>query len=84
MQTFNFENELCKVKIPVPLTELMKNPCYKNLVLKMLGVHANQMPLDTVNIQEEHPKIFIGFALADKTKNYSNSSPTFLYNPNCP
>ena len=77
MQTFNFENELCKIKILVPFTELMKNPCYRNLVLNMIGSTANQIPSDTVNLQEEHPKIFIGSALADKTESDSNSSPPF-------
>ena len=77
MQTFNFENELCKIKIPVPFTELMKNPCYRNPVLKMIDSTANQIPSDTVNLQEEHPKIFIGFALANKNESDSNSSPPF-------
>ena len=44
VQTFNFENELCKIKILVPFTELMKNPCYINLVLKMIDSTANQYP----------------------------------------
>ena len=30
MQNFNFENELFKIKIPMPFIELIKNPCYKN------------------------------------------------------
>ena len=51
VQTFNFENELCKIKIQVPLTELMKNPCYRNPVLKMINSHANKMPSNTVNLQ---------------------------------
>ena len=29
VQNFNLENKLGKLKIPVPLTELMKNPLYK-------------------------------------------------------
>ena len=37
VQTFNFENELHKVKIPVPLTELMKNLFYRNPALKMIS-----------------------------------------------
>ena len=68
MQNFNFENELCKVKIPMPFTELIKNPCYKNLVLKMMGLAVSQVPSNTVNLQEENPKIFIGSTLAEKLK----------------
>ena len=77
-QTFNFENELCKIKILVPFTELMKNPCYRNTVLKMLGSHASQIPSDTMNLQENYPSIIIGSALANKTENDSNSSHIFI------
>ena len=77
VQNFNFENELCKIKILVPFTELMKNHCYRNPFLKMIGSIAIQIPSDTVNLQEEHPKIFIGSTLADKTKNDSHSSLPF-------
>jgi hypothetical protein len=28
-RTFSFENELNKIKIPIPLVELAKNPCYR-------------------------------------------------------
>ena len=55
----------------------MKNQCYRNPVLKMIGVTTNQIPSYTVNLQEEHPKIFIGSALADKTESDSNSYPPF-------
>ena len=43
----------------------------------MIGSTPNQLPSDTVNLQEEHPKIFIGSALTDKTETDSNSSPPF-------
>ena len=58
-------------------TELMKNPSYKNSVLKMIG-SANSHPLSNiVNLQEESPKIFIGLALAEKTENEAGASPPF-------
>ena len=66
MQNFNLENELGKIKIPMPFTELMKNPSYKNSVLKLIGSTNSQVPSDTMNLQEESPKIFIGSALAEK------------------
>ena len=77
MQNFNLENELGKIKIPMPFTELMKNPSYKNLVLKMIGSANSQLPSDIVNLQEENPKIFIGSALAEKTENEASASPPF-------
>ena len=77
VHNFNLENELGKIKIPMPFTELMKNPSYKESVLKMIGL-TNSLPLsDTVNLQEENPKIFIGLALAEKTKNEAGASPPF-------
>ena len=50
----------------MPFIELIKNPYYKNSVLKMMGSASSQVPLDIVNLQEENPKIFIGSALAEK------------------
>ena len=77
MQNFNFENELCKIKIPMPFTELIKNPSYKNSVLKMIGSTNSQVTSDTVNLQEENPKFFIGSALVKKTENDASASPPF-------
>ena len=77
MQNFNLENELCKIKIPMPFIELIKNPSYKNLVLKMIGSENSQVPSDTINLQEENRKIFIGSALAEKTANDASASPPF-------
>ena len=77
VENFNLENELGKIKIPMPFTKLMKNPSYKNSVLKMIG-SANSQPLsDTVNLQEESPRIFIGLALVEKIENEAGASPPF-------
>ena len=77
VQNFNLENELGKIKIPMLFTELMKNPSYKDSVLKMIG-SANSQPLsDTMNLQDENPRIFIGSALAEKTENEASASPPF-------
>ena len=66
VQNFNLENELGKIKIPMPFTDLMKNPSYKDSVLKMIGSANNQPLSNTMNLQEENPRIFIGSALAEK------------------
>ena len=55
----------------------MKNPSYKESVLKMIGSAKSQPLSDTVNLQEENPKIFIGSALAEKTENEAGASPPF-------
>ena len=77
MYNFNLENELGKIKIPMPFTKVMKNPSYKNSVLKMIGSTNSQLPSNTVNLQEEIPKIFIGSALVEKTENDASASPHF-------
>ena len=43
----------------------------------MIGSANSQLPSDTVNLQEDSPKIFIGSALAEKTENEASASPTF-------
>ena len=43
----------------------------------MIGSANSQLPFDTVNLQEENPKIFIGSALAEKTENEAGVSPPF-------
>ena len=80
VQNFSLENELGKLKILVPLTELMKNPSYKESVLKMINSASNHPISNTVNLQEENPRIFIGLALAEKTENEAGASPPFYIN----
>ena len=61
----------------MPFTKLMKNPSYKDSVLKMIGSTKIQSLSDKVNLQEENPKIFIGSALAEKIENEAGASPPF-------
>ena len=35
VSTFNMENQLNKIKIPLPLTKLTKNPVYKKQISKV-------------------------------------------------
>jgi len=35
---FSFENEINKIKIPIPLVELAKNPVYRKQITKAIGV----------------------------------------------
>ena len=60
VQNFSLDNELGKLKIPVPLTELINNPSYKQIVLKVMNSASNHPISDTVNLQEENHRIFIG------------------------
>ena len=77
VQNFNLESELGKIKIPMPFTQLIKNPSYKESVLKMIGSANNHPMSNIVNLQEENPKVFIGSALAEKTENEAGALPPF-------
>ena len=35
---FSFENEINKIKIPIPLVELAKKPIYRKQITKVMGV----------------------------------------------
>ena len=47
---FSLENELFKVKIQIPLTELARTQQYKNQILKWLKVSGGQGCSDTINL----------------------------------
>jgi hypothetical protein len=51
---FSLENEISKLKVSIPLTELVKNDQYKFHVAKMLKV--DQMS-DMVNVSDDHPEL---------------------------
>ena len=65
-QGFNFENELSKVKIPIPLTKLMKIPSFRDPAYRMMKKLYNEIPSDVININDEHPTIFVGSSSPDK------------------
>ena len=57
---FSLQKELEKVKILVPLTELLKQPTYQSQVTSfMLPPEVIHIP-DTLNLQEERPMVVFG------------------------
>ena len=61
--TFSFEVELNKIKVPVPLLELLKNLAYKESFKKLL---QPSMPApDSVNLEDERPAIYLGNHVQD-------------------
>ena len=57
---FSLQKELEKVKIPLPLTELLKQPTYQSQVTSfMLPPEATLAP-DSLNLQEERPMVVFG------------------------
>ena len=58
--TFSLQKELEKVKIPIPLTELLKQPAYQSQVTSfMLPPEVIHIP-DSLNLQEESPMVLFG------------------------
>ena len=57
---FNLEHELNKVKIPIPLTELIKNKAYRKAAFKTFKNAVNTIPSDEINLQDEKPTITVG------------------------
>ena len=57
--SFNFESKIQKVKIPMPLTELMKNDIFKSAILKSLQPKT-PIVVDYVNLQDDKPTVTIG------------------------
>ena len=57
---FNLESEISKLKVSIPLTELVKIDKYKTHVVKTLKVD----PLsDMVNIEDDQPELIFGLAI---------------------
>jgi hypothetical protein len=55
---FNLENEISKIKVPIPLLELLKNRASKEPFMKLLHPVA---PLsDIVNLQDVNPELYLG------------------------
>lgn len=57
---FNLEHEISKIKIPVPLLELMKTKSFKDSILKILHPSMSDISLDIVHLQDEKPIIMPG------------------------
>jgi len=57
---FNIEHEFNKIKISVPLGELVQNPAYQNEINKFLKGSKGETHPDTLNIQEERPVVMFG------------------------
>ena len=57
MPAFNFENEIFKIKIPLPFNEILKNYEYRAQLLKML---KEEDASASINLQDDRPTIMFG------------------------
>ena len=67
--SFSLEVELTKVKIPVPLIELVKNKKYKSHILKVLNLSDYNVSSNSINLQDDAPTIMFG-PHSDKIDSY--------------
>jgi hypothetical protein len=71
--SFSFENEIQKIKIPVPFLELIKNEEFKKYLSKMLQPESSPNSTDSINLQDEKPIVILGHLIEDR----DDSSPPF-------
>jgi hypothetical protein len=73
MSSFNFEHEIQKIRIPVPLTELIKHGEFKKCFSDLLKSEAASPSTDFINLQDERPAVVLGPLVEDR----DDSSPPF-------
>jgi hypothetical protein len=71
--SFNFEHEIQRIRIPVPLTELIKHGEFKKRFSNLLQSEASCLPSDSINLQDEKPAVVLGPMVEDR----DDSSPPF-------
>jgi hypothetical protein len=71
--SFNFEHEIQKIRIPVPLTELIKHEGFKKRFSELLQSKVSCLPTDSINLQDEKPAVILGPMVEDM----NDSSPPF-------
>jgi hypothetical protein len=76
--SFNFEAEIQKIKIPIPLVELMKNEMFKRDILKTLDPQSVSLSADILNIYDDKPTITLGQMIEDRDE----SCPPFYISLN--
>jgi hypothetical protein len=57
---FNLENEINKIKIPIPLFEMEKNPIYRKQIAKMISFSEDESQADVINLEDDKPNIVFG------------------------
>jgi ribonuclease HI len=71
--SFNFEHEIQKIRIPVPISELVKHEDFKRSLSKLLQPEPSCHSTDSVNLQDEKPTVILGPMVEDR----DDSSPPF-------
>jgi hypothetical protein len=77
--SFSLESELAKLKIPIPLSELMNKNAYSSQVIKALNIEPG-VGTNTVNIADNQPELLFGHEVEGKAE--SGSVPPFYISLN--
>jgi hypothetical protein len=76
---FSLEHEISKIKIPIPLIELVKTNSYRSHILKWLQPYSVIDPVtDVINLQDEKPTIVLGPIVEER----DDSTPPFYVSLN--
>jgi hypothetical protein len=76
---FSLEHEISKMKIPIPLTELVKNNSYRSHILKWLQPSSIvNLVTNVINLQDENPIIILGPIVEER----DDSTPPFYVSLN--
>jgi hypothetical protein len=77
--TFSLEGELAKLKIPIPLSEMMRKNAYRSQVIKALSIEpeigtkalnvGSTNHSDTVNLVDDQPELLFGPEVDGQTDN---------------
>jgi len=76
--SFILEHELRKIKIPVPLTKLLKNEPFKKSIMKVLQPTPSSVSSDVISLQDENPAI----TMVPHIEDGSDASPPFYISLN--
>jgi hypothetical protein len=71
--SFNFEHEIQKIRIPIPLTEPIKHGKFKKHFSDLLKSEPSYPSTDFINLQDEKPAVILGPMVEDR----DDSSPPF-------
>jgi len=75
---YSLEHELRKIKILVPLTELLKNEPFKKSIMKVMQPTPSSISFDVISLQDKSPAIIVGTHNDDG----SDASPPFYISLN--
>jgi ribonuclease HI len=70
---YSFEHEIQNIRIPVPLSELVKHEDFKRCLSKKFQPEPASHSTDSVNLQDERPVVILGPLVEDR----DDSSPPF-------